>query len=177
MIPAERRKEAWRVLEGESAVLDTARDVSHIFREAEIAAAVVGDVAVGLHGHVRATSDVDVFVPEPLDVAGAALRQAGYQFDAKAREFSKGVVPVQLVTIEQTGRAPRRRSVIDHIVTVSLADLINMKLYSGTRSIARMQDLADVIGLIRVAKLNSAFAARIDKPLRPEFRKLLQAAR
>ena len=38
------RMEAWRVLEGESAVLDAARDVSRVLRESHIRGAVVGGV-------------------------------------------------------------------------------------------------------------------------------------
>lgn len=164
------------MLEGDSQVLDTAREVSQIFRDADVHAAVVGGVAVGLHGHVRATADVDVFVPEPMQMAADALVRAGYVFDRRNREFVRAIVPVQFVTEEQTGRTPRRRSVIDGITTVSLADLVNMKLFSGVQSVARAQDIADVIGLIRAAKLTGAFTVRITPALRAEFRKLLRAA-
>ena len=59
--------------------------------------------------------------------------------------------------------------------TVSLADLISMKLRSGTRSVLRAKDLGDVIGLIRHHRLTGDFAAQIDPSLRAEFRRLLDA--
>ena len=61
------------------------------------------------------------------------------------------------------------------MTTVGLEDLINMKLDSGRRDPLRAQDLADVIGLIRHHGLGADFARRLDKSLRPEFRKLAKA--
>src|SRR5262245_49939252 len=171
------RLEAWRVLEGESAILDTARDVSRILRESKIRGAIVGGIAVGLHGHVRATMDVDVYVPAPLDSFATMLSKNGYVFDAKRREFRRRGIPIQIVTDEQTGGPPARISTIQQIQTVGLADLINMKLRSGTESVLRAQDIADVIALIRVCKLNGTFAAIVQRTLRAEFKRLVAAVR
>lgn len=165
------------MLEGESAVLDAAREVTRVLREAKIRGAIVGGIAVGLHGHVRATLDVDVYVPEPLIEFGAALRAAGCTFNARRREFRFGSVPIHLITDDQTGGPPARITTIEGIQTVGLADLVNMKLRSGLESIVRTQDIADVIALIRVCKLNAAFAAKLDRSLRAEFRKLVTAVR
>jgi hypothetical protein len=60
------------------------------------------------------------------------------------------------------------------ISTVTLADLIEMKLRSGSNDLLRAQDLADVIGLIRQRKLRSDFARHIDKTRRSAFRKLVR---
>jgi len=171
------QREAWRLLEGDSAILDVARDVTRILREIGIRGAVIGGVAVGLHGHVRATVDVDVLAPEPLEPLRDALTRNGYRFDRRKREFLRGHVPVQLVTEQQTGGTAQRLTEIAGVQTVSLADLISMKLRSGTRSVLRSQDIADVIGLIRARRLTSAFAAKLARPLRAEFRKLVRAVR
>jgi predicted nucleotidyltransferase len=56
--------EALLMLEGRGAVLETARHVSRILLAQHVPGAVIGGVSVTLHGHVRATSDVDVYVPE-----------------------------------------------------------------------------------------------------------------
>lgn len=175
MISAALKREAWRLLEGDSAILDVARDVSRILREADIRGAVIGGVAVVLHGYVRTTVDVDVFTPGPPEALAAALRTGGYRFRRAAREFVRGAVPVHLVLADQLGPPPKRLAEIDGVTTVSLADLINIKLRSGTRSVLRAIDLADVIGLIRCNRLSGAFAAKVDRPLRPEFRKLARA--
>src|SRR5262249_22276663 len=128
------RLEAWRMLEGDSAILDTARDVSRILRTKGIRGAVVGGIAVGLHGHVRATLDVDVYVPAPVKDFADALAASGYKFSSKQREFRRARIPIHIVTDEQTGGPPSRISTIQQIQTVGLADLINMKLRSGTTS-------------------------------------------
>lgn len=164
------------MLEGEGAILDVARNVTRILDEEHIRGAVIGGIAVGLHGHVRATAGVDVYVP-PLEAFAQALHRNGYVYDASKREFRRGRIPVHLVTDDQTGGPPRRRGRIGEITTVSLADLINMKLRSAGRSVLRAQDLADVIALIRARKLDGAFALRISPALRGEFRKLLKALR
>lgn len=52
-----------------------------------------------------------------------------------------------------------------------------MKLRSGLESVVRAQDIADVIARIRVHKLIATFAAKLDRSLRPEFRKLVTAVR
>jgi hypothetical protein len=57
---------------------------------------------------------------------------------------------------------------------VTLADLIDMKLRSGSTNLLRAQDLADVIGLIRHHRLTSGFARHLDKALRPAFRQLVR---
>lgn len=58
---------------------------------------------------------------------------------------------------------------------MSLADLINIKLRSGTIDPLRAQDLADVINLIEANQLTADFAPKVRKELRPEFRTLLRA--
>ena len=165
------------MLEGRGAVLATARHISQILIEHDIAGAVIVGVSVTLHGHVRATSDVDVFVPEPLTTFAEYLQSAGYTFNAKRREFALNEVPVHLVLPAQANPTPTHFISIDDVRTVSLADLINLKLHSGTSNLLRAQDIADVIALIQANKLDGRFTSRISKPLRPEFRKLLAAIR
>lgn len=169
------QKEAWRLPEGSSAILDVAREVSAILRKEDLRGAIVGGVAVGLHGHLRATLDVDVFVSGPLEPLARALRRRGFTFDTRRREFRRGAVPVHPLSEAQLGSPPVRLIDISGITTVSLPDLVGIKLRSGTRSVLRAQDLADLIALIRVRGLTSAFAARLERPLRAEFRKLVRA--
>jgi hypothetical protein len=110
---------------------------------------VIGGVAVTLHGHVRATSDVDVYVPAPLAAFAERLRADGFSFDAGRREFSLDGVPVHRAPPAQAVPVPTHMRTIDDVRTVSLADLINLKLRSGLRDLARARDLADVVDLIR----------------------------
>jgi len=169
------RDEGLLVLEGRGAILKVAREVSRIMNASDIDGAVIGGVAVVLHGHVRTTSDVDVFVPDDGRMLGEALEKKGYSFDRKKSEFVKKGIPVHLVLNTQMRIVPESVEELDGVRTVSLADLINIKLDLGLRDPLRAQDLADVIGLIRACGLTSAFATKLHKSLRVDFRKLARA--
>lgn len=135
---------------------------------------VVGGVAVFLHGYRRTTEDVGLFCDDTA-AAGRALEALGATWDAERREHVLDGVPVHLVTAAQTGSPPRESVELRGVRVISLPDLIAFKLRAGLSSIARAKDLADVVELIRAAPLNKAFAARLPKELRPEFRKLVNA--
>lgn len=160
----------------DSPILDVAGEVSAIIRAQGLEAAVIGGVAVVLHGHVRTTLDVDVYAADADQLAGA-LRAAGFAWDAKHKQFSKAGVPVQIVTPQHVSTPPRQYQDLQGIRTVSLADLINIKLRSGSSNILRAQDMADVIGLLQHHAITSRFLPRIDKDLRPTFRQLLRELR
>jgi hypothetical protein len=169
------RDEALLMLEKRGAILEVAREVSRLMREAGLPGVVIGGVAVVLHGHVRTTVDVDVLVDPPLDRMRDLLVANGFVHDAARKEFVKGGVPVHLVRPQDakiTKRSEPRE--IDGIATVGLAELVEMKLRSGSADPLRAQDLADVIGLVRHHALKSDFAARLDKSVRREFRKLVR---
>lgn len=168
------REEALLTLQGRGVILDIAREVSGLLRADQIDGAVIGGVAVVLHGHVRTTVDVDIYAGNTEQMA-AALQAHGFEFEPQDRRFMKKGVPVHLVTTDQLKVAPSQYEDIEGIRTVSLADLIDMKLRSGTENILRAQDLADVIGLIQANRLTSEFVRHISKELRPEFRKLIRA--
>lgn len=162
------------MLEGKGAILDIARRVSALMIAHQHPGAVIGGVAVVLHGHVRTTADVDVYTPDPAAL-GNLLRADGFAFSKTRREFTLGGVPVQFVTDDVVGTPPQHMAEIDGVRTITLPDLINMKLRSGLNNLLRAQDLADVIGLIRQRRLTNAFAGKLDKDVRPEFRKLVKA--
>jgi hypothetical protein len=163
-----------RMLAGESRLLDTAREVSAVLRAANVENAIIGGVAVALHGRTRTTLDVDVYTAD-LEGTATALRDAGYRFQRRQRQSIKHGVPVQLLTKTDVGRVPEHFVEVEGIRTVSLAELIAMKLHSGLKNLLRAQDLADVIGLIRHRRLTTAFARHLPKDLRAEFRKLATA--
>ena len=163
------------MLENRGTVLDTARKVSRLIKLHNINGAVIGGIAVFLHGHIRTTRDVDVLVNQPLVDFGKILSGAGASFDAASKEYTLDGVPVQLVSSDIAVPAPKESVELDGVLTIGLADLINLKLHSGIRNVARAQDLADVIGLIRQRGLTSAFAAKLDKRVRSEFKKLVKA--
>jgi hypothetical protein len=168
------RDEALLMLDKRGAILDIAREISHLMRAAGIPGVVIGGVAVVLHGHLRTTKDVDIFIHPPLEPLAELLIANGFTFDRGERAFFKQGVAVHLVLPEQVGSPPNEVVEIEGITTVTLADLIGMKLRSGSENLLRAQDLADVIGLIRHHRLTSGFARHLDKALRPTFRKLVR---
>jgi hypothetical protein len=172
MTATELRDEALLMLHGKGAILEVARKVSRILEER---GAVIGGVAVVLHGHVRTTSDVDVYIAGSLSDAGKELETAGATFTPERKEFSCDGVPIHFVTLEQAAIEPQNFVELEGVRTVSLADLINLKLHSGTRNVTRAQDLADVIGLIRVHQLGGDFAPLLHKSVRSDFKKLAKA--
>ena len=168
------RDEALLMLDRRGALLDIAREVSHLMRTAGIPGVVIGGVAVVLHGYVRTTKDIDIFLPLPLKPLADLLTANGYTFDPDRKEFVKQGVPVQLVLPEQVGKLSTTAIDIEGVTTVTLTDLINMKLRSGSTNPLRAQDLADVIGLIRQHQLPAGFTRHLDKGLRAAFRKLVR---
>jgi len=135
---------------------------------------VVGGVAVFLHGYRRTTEDIDVFTDDTAR-ASAALEALGAVWDAVNREHVLDGVPVHLVTVEQTGDAPTHVSEIEGVRVVGLADLVRFKLRSGTSSVARAKDLADVVEMIRRVPLDKSFAGKLPADLRGEFKRLADA--
>jgi Nucleotidyltransferase of unknown function (DUF6036) len=168
------RDEALALLDKRGSILDVAREVSQLMRQSGVPAVIIGGIAVVLHGHVRTTRDIDVFVEHSLERFAELLLGSGFALDAEKKEFVRDAVPIHLVTIEQLKQPPRNTVEIEGVTTVSLEDLIEIKLRSGSSNVLRAQDLADAIGLIRHHRLTGEFARRLDKSLRPTFRKLIK---
>ncbi len=168
------RNEALALLDKQGSILDVARELSQLMRQSGIPGVIIGGIAVVLHGHVRTTRDIDVFVAQSLQPFAELLVANGFAVDAEKKEFVRDGVPIQLVTIDQLKQPPRKTVEIEGITTVSLEDLIEIKLRSGSSNVLRVQDLADAIGLIRHHRLTAEFARQLDKSLRPTYRKLMK---
>lgn len=135
------------------------------FAASGIEYAVCGGFAVNIHGHVRATRDIDVLVPgEAVDRAIAVARARGFTLDSGAIPFSAGtpqerelrrvskveggellmldlvlVTPVLAEVWRSRLKAEWRGN---EVSVVSLAGLEAMKRLAG-----RAQDLADLENL------------------------------
>ena len=168
------REEALLLLDKRGSILDIAREVSQLMRNAGVSGVVIGGVAVVLHGHVRTTKDVDIFTSFELEPLANLLTANGFLFEKAERAFVKHGIAVHLVQPEHIQTPPTEPVEIDGITTVSLVDLINIKLRSGSENLLRAQDLADVIGLIRHHRLTNDFAKHIEKFLPSAFRKLVR---
>ena len=178
-------------LMGKSRVHRTLERLRQSMQEAGVDFALAGALAVGERGHLRLTVDVDVVVT----AAGLkAFRErwlgCGYveRFPG-ARGIRDGETGVQidfLITGEYPGdgrpkpvRFPDPTSIPpdpNGLRILDLRTLIELKLASGTSAADRMQDLADVIALVRANRLPADFAADLDASVRDAFAESWQIA-
>jgi len=130
----------------------------------EVRYLIVGGYAVAIHGHVRATGDLDIYVDPAADNARqlvAALREFGFDgpqinevtFSNPSLVFSAGVEPVKLelmTTISGLGFAEcyarRETTMLDG---VPIQHLNRADLLANKRAAGRLQDLADIEALAR----------------------------
>ena len=170
---------------------DTAVAVHAALAEAGIPHAILGGVAVCLHGYPRNTIDIDWLVRrDDLEAIQTSLESAGMVFDAEAREFQSSFgIPIQFVLAgdrEGPGQAvffpspddPKVVTEIDGLPVLTLSALIQSKLACGKGNLRRThKDFADVVELIAVHRLDGAFAPRLDKSVRSEFKQLVRHAK
>lgn len=176
---------------GSETVWDAARAVSVALTEAGIPHALVGGVAVCLHGYERNTTDVDWVVRSvDSDAVRDTLIAAGFAWDGERREFhSPAGVAVQFVIAG--AKAGTRTSVrlpdpsdersvtrLEELPVLTLAKLIESKLACGQGSLRRThRDYADVVELIAAHDLSRSFARHLHSSLRDTFRELVLHAR
>lgn len=163
------------MLVGDQTILNIAREVSQAIEAAGCEGGIVGGLAVFLHGYARTTVDVDAYATDRRRV-GEELVARGFGFDAARKEWTKHGVPVHLLAPEDDlGFHPSRYSMLQGARTVTLGDLVSMKLASGSRNVHRMKDLADVVELIKHLKLDKTFTARVAPAYRAEFKRLVDS--
>ena len=93
------RNAALALLDKQGSILDVARELSQLMRQSGIPGVIIGGIAVVLHGHVRTTRDIDVFVAQSLQPLAELLVANGFAVDAEKKEFVRDGVPIHLVTI------------------------------------------------------------------------------
>jgi hypothetical protein len=181
---------AYRML-GNETLWDVAMQCHTLLEQAKIAHAVLGGVAVCLHGYQRNTVDLDLLIgPNDAAATRTALEQAGFKWSARKAEFvSSSGVPVHFLTAgERAGKSSsvllpdpadkRAVTYVDGLPVLALAKVIETKIACAEGNLRRThKDFADVVELIAVNRLSKTFAARLHKSLRPTFRKLVEHAR
>jgi Uncharacterised nucleotidyltransferase len=152
--------------------------------------ALIGGMALAMHGYVRLTQDVDLLMNE----AGLAQFQKmlvgrGYiaAFPGARKMFLDTITGVK-VEIITTGEFPgdgKPKSVqfpepgaisieLDGMKVTRLETLIELKLASGLTAPDRLKDLADVQELIRMLNLPEQLGLQIDSSVRDEYLRLWQ---
>lgn len=194
-------REASAYFAGQGDLYETLVNLARRLDEEGIPYAIIGGLALGRHGLVRMTQDVDVL----MTADGLAAFEACCVGKEPALNEGKGYVPafagahktfrdtrtqvrIEIITAgEYPGDGkpkpvafpnPAEASVkVDGIQVVTLEKLIELKLASGISAPHRLRDLADVQDMIVALQLPAAFAERLDKSVRDEYRRLWQMAR
>ena len=162
------------MLEDRGEILETARRVTEALKSAGVEGGVVGGVAVFLHGYRRTTTDVDVFTPDSAGLK-RAFEDAGFIWSDEKREFyyRDGSIPVQILT-DDVVIPPRGYSEIRGVRVIRLADLITMKVDSGSSDYWRQKDIADVIELMRVVGFGGEMTSKLHPKVRRDFREIVR---
>ncbi len=183
-------EKVYAMLENE-ALWQAAVDCHVILAAEKIPHAVLGGVAVCLHGYQRNTVDVDLLVRN-ADSAGirAWLERNEFTGDSKEKECTSpaGIVIQFLIAGERAGKDsdvflpdPADNLAITEIEglpVLRLSRLIESKIACGTGSLRRTyKDFADVIELIIRNRLGSSFARYLHKSIRATYRELAKRSR
>lgn len=182
--------EAWLIFSQEGPVWGTLRRAVVALRDAEVPHAVVGGLAVFLHGHRRMTTDVDILVnPEnqarvklALNAAGMPFERGEFYGDQDVRLHllftgrPEGIDWATAITFPDPGDI-KAAGEIDGFPTVRLLQLLQMKLACGLSNPRRPQDIADALRLMELHKLDKRYAGRLHPLLRAEFKKLVDVIR
>jgi hypothetical protein len=162
--------------------------------EAEgITYALIGGMALGQHGYVRMTEDVDVLLTsEGLTRFQERLVGRGYVAthpgatrtfrDAESRVRIEILIsgeypgdgkpkPVRFPDPGQTAVEPGDLRIL------ALAKVVELKLASGMSAPHRLRDLADVQELIKARGLDETFASQLDESVRATYLDLCRTAR
>jgi hypothetical protein len=181
---------AFQMLENES-LWTLTRRVHRLLSQHDIAHAIVGGVAVCLHGYHRNTVDLDLLIdPEDASTAQSMLKAEGLDWSRINKEFrSASGVAVHFVMAgerqgpDQEARFPHpgdsgQVTEVEGLPVLSLAQLIQSKLACGLGNMRRThKDFADVVELIAIHRLDGSYARNLHKSVRKEFRQLVRHAR
>lgn len=186
-------REASEFFMGGGDVRKTMRRLAESLAAESIPYAVLGGLALGEHGYVRMTDDVDiVLTPWGLERFVSTFVGRGYApaFPGETRAFRDAETGVRveiLVTGEYPGDGkpkpvsfpdPDASAIeVDGIRVIELPRLVELKLASGMTAPDRLRDLADVQELIRAENLDDSFAARLDQSVREKFLELVASVK
>lgn len=189
----ERLREAEEFFLKKAPVQSTLERLARRLDQEGIAYAVIGGMALNVHGFVRVTRDVDVLLsPDGLEAFVRLCVGRGYvaAFPGARKAFldAESRIPIEILTAgEYPGDGkpkpvafpdPATSSVeIDGIRVVALPRLIELKLASGLSAGHRLRDLADVQDLIVVLELPLELADALDPSVREEYRRLWSLGR
>src|SRR6267378_377402 len=175
-------------------VHQTLDNITRRLSDAGIDYAVIGGMALALHGFVRPTQDLNLLLSkEGLEKFREELVGRGYVplFPGARKHFrdTDTKVKVEIITAGEYPGDGKPKPVVfpdpatsaetigEHYV-VRLPTLVELKLASGLSAEHReLRDLADVQQLIETLDLSQDFSEQLDPSVRAEYRRLWQLAK
>lgn len=177
---------------GTSPIHAAMQRLANVLGEMQIPFAIAGAMAANAHGHRRTTADVDILIRRE-DLARFKQRHIGlgwvdkFEGSKNFRDTIHNVNIDALIVGDYPGDGlakpvmfPPPEDVAeiheDGIPFISLRTLLELKLASGMTAAHRMQDLADVMNLIRANQLPLDYASSLNPYVADKFRTLWNAA-
>jgi hypothetical protein len=183
-------QEGSRFFMREGDVYATLRTLVARLNEEGLEYAVIGGMALSVHGFRRFTEDVDILMTrETLNRFREKFVGLGYTpaFSTASKSFRdvRTGVKVEVMTSGEYPGDGKPKPVIfpdpiearvesEGLWVLTLPKLIEVKLASGLSAAHRMQDLTDVLRLITVLKLPRNMADQLDPSVRAEYLRLWQ---
>ena len=183
-------QQVYKMLEKQT-LWQAAKECHRILTAAKIPHALVGGVAVCLHGYQRSTIDVDLLIrKEDAPAVREILEEKDYAWQPESAEFrSADGIAIQFlhagakagsgseVALPDPGDS-HAITEIEGLAVLTLARLIEAKIACGEGNLRRThKDFADVVELIIQNELDSSFARYLHKSLRGTYRTLVRASR
>ena len=175
-----------------SPIHEAMRRLAKTLAEMEIPFAIAGAMAANAHGHQRTTADIGIlirredllrFKKQHIGLGWVDKFEGSKNFrDAFTNvnidalmvgEFPGDGLPKPVAFPEPESVAEIREEGIPY---VSLKSLLELKLASGMTAAHRLQDMADVIQLIRANQLSANYADQLNPYVRDKYRELWPAA-
>lgn len=177
--------------EKESAVHKALLKITRRLDELKIPYALVGAMALFLHGYRRFTEDVDLLVTkQDLSEIHRQLEGLGYvapfEGSKQLRDVEQGVRVEFITTGDFPGDGKPKPVSFPHpgeatvdlggVRCLPLAKIIELKLASGMTNPGRLKDLADVQEVIRALQLpKDELAAELNPFVQPKYREIWDA--
>jgi len=187
----EKLDEAWSFFMGHGLLRDALDRLVFDLKQNEIDYAVIGAIALNLHGYTRATVGIDVLLTgHGLSVFREKLVGLGYRptFEGAKKSFrtTQENLTIEIIIageypgdgLPKSVEFPDPKDIaveIEGVKTLNLPKLIELKLASGISGAARLKDLADVQELIKLKDLEREFFEQLDPFVRTKFIELHDA--
>lgn len=176
---------------GNETLWQAAVNAHALLAEKNLPHAILGGVAVCLHGYQRNTIVVDLLIrSNEAETVRKVLESAGWKWDTHQKQLiaDSGAILQFLLSGDKAGVGsdvrlpdPGEAEVVtelEGLPVLTLARLIETKIACGQGNARRMhKDFADVVELIAMHDLNSSFARKLHKSVQPSFKQLLNNAR